>query len=296
MKKLGLVFVVLFLLSSFYACEKDQLGIYNPKMKIDKIYNEKDGRYLLEQWQWNDKLLSKIDFYRSNESLKATHTYLYDENRLTRVQMEGSYSDFIYDGKELRTINTYTGSQLLETYQLSFKKDKLSHISIKRSAKGGTDSDLMSFFIPGSDHLSLSRPSSSESKGENYDYSAAEMDFVWDGDNVQYLKMSITRPDSIQHLTFSYVYDDNMNPKHGFLSLYPIQSILNGEPQYQLCSKNNIVSVMVTDEYDIFSKTESFTYSYEYYKNYPTKVYHTFLNKETWMQDSTLIYSYIYLY
>jgi len=296
MKKLGLVFVVLFLLSSFYACEKDQLGVYNPKMKIDKIYNEKDGRYLLEQWQWNDKLLSKIDFYRSNESLKATHTYLYDENRLTRVQMEGSYSDFIYDGKELRTINTYTGSQLLETYQLSFKKDKLSHISIKRSAKGGTDSDLMSFFIPGSDHLSLSRPSSSESKGENYDYSAAEMDFVWDGDNVQYLKMSITRPDSIQHLTFSYVYDDNMNPKHGFLSLYPIQSILNDEPQYQLCSKNNIVSVMVTDEYDIFSKTESFTYSYEYYKNYPTKVYHTFLNKETWMQDSTLIYSYIYLY
>jgi len=272
------------------------LGVYNPKMKIDKIYNEKDGRYLLEQWQWNDKLLSKIDFYRSNESLKATHTYLYDENRLTRVQMEGSYSDFIYDGKELRTINTYTGSQLLETYQLSFKKDKLSHISIKRSAKGGTDSDLMSFFIPGSDHLSLSRPSSSESKGENYDYSAAEMDFVWDGDNVQYLKMSITRPDSIQHLTFSYVYDDNMNPKHGFLSLYPIQSILNDEPQYQLCSKNNIVSVMVTDEYDIFSKTESFTYSYEYYKNYPTKVYHTFLNKETWMQDSTLIYSYIYLY
>lgn len=290
MKKLGLAVIGLLLLLGFYACEQDPLGVYNPSMKIDKIYNEKDGRYLLEQWQWNDKVLSQIDFFRPSGSLKATHTYLYEDNRLKRIQMDGYYSDFIYDGKELRTIKTYSGSQLVESYQLSFNKDKLSHISIKKPAKGGANSELMGLFIPGGDQLLHSR----ESKSENYDYSSAEMDFVWDGDNVQYLKMSIARPDSMQRLTFSYVYDDKMNPKCGFLSLYPIQTMLNDEPQYQFCSKNNIVSVMVTDEYDIFSNTESFTYSYEYYKNYPTKVYFTFLNKETWRQDSTLIYSYIY--
>lgn len=298
MKKLGLVFVGLLLMSTFYACDKDKWGIYNPKAKIEKIYDESDGRYMREYWLWDGDFLKRIDYYRKSGNLDYTQNYIYDGKRLSRIEMGEQYSEFLYDGNQLTTINTYDGTRKVETYTFTFDKKKLSHISIVKdlNAKNFVSGVPLNLFVPADYDVIGTNMPNNDSKREQYDYSKAEIDFIWDGDNVQYMKMLLTRPDSIQKLTFSYVYDQSLNPKNGLFVLFPEQQLLNDNPSYSFCSKNNAISIFVTDEYDVFSNSKSYTYSYECYKKNPTKVYKTFIDKETGMPDSTLLYSYQYLY
>ena len=285
------------LMSAFYACQKDSLGVFNPKMKINKVYSEVGNHYLLEEWTWDGATLSKIDYFRANGNLDDTHHYLYDKkNRLTRIEADDQYSEFLYDGKLLTTINTYLHDVLVETYKLTYDKNKLSHISITKPTKGMDNVGMLPFFVPGNADLIDSVFPKKGSKIETYNYSSAEVDFQWDEDNVQYMRMKIARPDSIQKLTFSYVYDKNLNPKNGFLTMLTDHALINDRPQYLLCSKNNVLNVLVTNEYDVFSTTKSYTYSYDYYNKFPTKVYSTKIDNQTWDEDSTLIYTYVYLY
>ena len=297
MKKLSVFLIGIALLMTFYTCQKDPLGVYKPKMKIEKVYHESDSHYLLEQWTWNGATLSKIDFFRPSGTLYYTHNYFYDDkNRLSRIETENQYSEFLYDGKLLTTINTYLRDELVETYHLTYDKNKLSHISIEKPAKGYYDAGFLPLFSPGNADVAEAVFPTRNSKYETYNYSSAEVDFQWTGDNVQYMRMQLARPDSIQHLTFSYVYDEKLNPKNGFLTMLTDHALINDDPQYVLCSKNNVLSVVVSDEYDIFSKNKSFYYSYDYYNKYPTKVYSNSLNIETFEEDSTLIYTYVYLF
>ena len=294
MKRLCVFLIVAVLLAGFCACEKDNLGSYNPKMKISKIYSEEDGHYLQEQWIWDGDLLSKIDFFRKNGDLKYTYRYFYTDDRLSRIENGDEHTEFEYDGKLLKTISTYSGEQLVETYDLTYDNKKLSHISIQKPSKNFSGSSFLPYFLPDGGRSLEQYVSGQGEKAESYNFSSAEVDLHWEGDNIIHTKMKLARPDSIQKLTFSYVYDDKFNPLNGFLSMYVDHQLLNDRPQYCLCSRNNALSISITDEYDIFSVTKSFTFSYGYYKKYPTKVYSTFLNPESMREDSTLIYTYIY--
>lgn len=295
MKKLSVLFVSCVLMLGFFSCQKDNLGVFNPKMKINKVYSEADGHYLQEQWYWDGEQLHRIDFYRKNGDVNRTQRYFYENNMLSKIESGDEYTEFLYDGKLLTTINTYQKDQLMETYSLSYEKGKLSNMVVKKTTKEARNGSLLAWFLPGNGCEWDSRVVSHGEKSESYNFSSANMDFQWDGDNVKYVKMKIDRPDSVQKLTFSYVYDDKLNPLNRFLGLYLDHQLLNDAPQYCFCSKNNTVGVSVTDEYDVFSDTESFTYSYDYYKKWPTKVYSTFVNRETMNEDSVLLYSYIYL-
>ena len=294
MKKLGLFCVTIVAVIAISSCEKENLGKFNPKWKIAKVYSESDGHYLKEQWFWSNDQLQQVEYYRKNGNVDYTCHYQYENGLLSRIEMDGQHTDFEYEGKILTTIKTYDGDQLMETYSLSFEKQKLSHISIWKSSKSASETSpfVMRLLSPELDTY-LSK---SDAKREHYDYSAAEIDFTWEKDNVKYMKMKINRPDSIQNLTFTYVYDDNINPKKNFFSLLLDHALLNDEPQTILCSANNAIGVYVTDSYDIFSESTSFTYAYDYYKKYPTKVYTTWFDNESFTEKRELQYSYEYQY
>ena len=294
MKKLALFCVTIVAIFAVSSCEKENLGKFNPKGKISKVYSESDGHYLKEQWLWSDDQLRQVEYYRKNGAVDYTCRYQYENGLLSRIETDDQHTDFEYDGKTLTTIKSYYGDQLMETYSITLVKQKLSHISICKSAKSvaGTGFDVLRLFFPELDNY-LSK---SEEKREHYDYSTAEIDFTWEKDNVKYMKMKIDRPDSVQNLTVTYVYDENINPKKNFFSLLLDHVLLNDEPQTFFCSANNAVGIYVTDSYDIFSESTSFTYAYDYYKKYPTKVYSTSLDNETFMEKKELLYSYEYLY
>ena len=64
MKKLGLVIIAIVMIFVFNSCEKENLGIFNPKKKISKIYAETNGHYLREQWTWNGEQLQQIQYFK----------------------------------------------------------------------------------------------------------------------------------------------------------------------------------------------------------------------------------------
>ena len=297
MKKLASLCVAALILSLMCSCEKDNLGYYQPKMKIEKIYTETDGHYLREHWKWNGDFLNKINFYRKNGDVEYTQSYIYDGKRLSRIETDNQYTEFLYDGKVLTTINTYYQNQQVESYELSYDQKKLSHISIVKSGHKAYHSpfSVLNYFVPAQEEVVDVCLDDQDVKRENYNYSKAEVDFVWDGDNVKYMKMKINRPDSMQRLTFTYTYDESLNPMIGFFNLQLDHVMLNDQPMTLLFSKNNAISIYVTDEYDVYSKTTSFTYGFECYKKYPTKVYKTKISTTAEGIDSTLIYSYRYL-
>lgn len=210
--------------------------------------------------------------------------------------MDDQYSEFLYDGDMLTTINTYDGEQLVETYRLSYDKKRLSHISVENNlqAKRSPMWSPMNLFMPVQGVEYATNVFVRDSKREKYDFSNAEVDFLWDGDNIKYMKMQLQRPDSIQKLVFSYVYDQSLSPMNRFFILNVDRLMLNDKPSYAFCSKNNPSSIFVTEEYDVYSRSKAYYYSYDCYKKYPTKVYEPFLNDQNkW--DSLLVSSYQYL-
>lgn len=297
MKKLATLWIGVLLLTLMYACEKENLGYYQPKMKIEKIYTETDGHYLREHWKWNGDFLNKINYYRKNGDVEYTQSYIYDGKRLSRIETDKQYTEFLYDGKLLTNINTYYQDQQVESYTLTYDKKKLSHISIVKSGQKAYQSpfSVLNYFVPTQDEVVESCIDDQDMKRESYNYSKAEVDFIWDGNNIKYMKMNLARPDSMQRLTFTYAYNESLNPMSGFFNLQLDHTMLNDQPTTLLFSKNNATTVYVTDEYGVYSKTTSFTYSYDCYKNYPTKVYKTKLSTTTAGIDSTLIYTYHYL-
>ena len=296
MNKLALICVAVTISIVVSSCDKNELGTYTPKMKITQVYNEVDGHMLREQWTWDGDLLSKIDYYKKNGNVDYTHTYHYDGNRLVRIDMDNMHTDFVYDGKRLSGINAYSGDRLLESYVLSYTGKKLTHISMVRHDKKPAERSLMSLFMPDAGQSFVAYNGSRNDKAESYNFSAAEVDLLWEGNNVEYMRMTLNRPDSVQHLDVSYLYDENVNVRNPLFTLQIDHQLVNNQPQTLLFSQNNATSVFVTDKYDVYSRTTSYNYSYDYYKKYPTKVYLITLNHETGENAENHILSYQYMY
>jgi hypothetical protein len=291
MKKLGLLCLTVVAACVFTACDKNDLGVFKPKLKISNVYNETNGHYLQEKWTWNNDRLEQVDYYRKSGNLDYTHIYQYENNRLSSIVMDNNHTDFVYDGKKLTNIYTYEGDQMIESYALTYNKNKLSHISLSKKMDknaahhGGA---FLQYLFPMDDPAPAVCLFGRNDDKEQYDFSAAEIDFVWEKDNVKYMKMTINRPKIVQKLTYTFLYDQKVNPKMNFFSLLVDHMLISDKPQVSFCSCNNVLTVYVTDESDHDAHTNSYTYSYDYYHNYPTKVYSTTVN------DSTLLYSYQY--
>ena len=294
MKKLGALIIGFALLSAFYACQKDQLGVYNPKMKISEVYSETGGHYLQEQWIWNGDNLSRINYYKKNGDLNYSQNYVYDGNRVVRIESDDLHSEFIYDGKKLSEIKTYRGEELLDTYVFSYEKDKLSHLSVNQQSKSVTVVDFLGCFIPGFDQLMAEKSHFAEEKGA-YDFYSAEIDFSWMEDDIRHMKAALSLQGVTRNWMFTYVYDENLNPKYNFLSLSVGQQIVNDNPVNLFFSKHNVTSIYVADrDASSSASAKSYYYSYDYYKKYPTKMYSMYVNPENNREDSVLLYSFRY--
>ena len=105
MKKLVLSIMTMAMIVAFVSCEKENLGAFNPKMKIYKVYNETDGHYLQEKWLWNDKQLHKVEYYKKNGDLDQTYLYQYENGLLSSIKTDNQHTDFEYDGKTIMATN-----------------------------------------------------------------------------------------------------------------------------------------------------------------------------------------------
>lgn len=286
MRKLNVLFVVVAFVSVFCSCNKERLGEFRPELKIARIYDEAQGHYLREQWLWNGNQLSRIDFYKQSGDVDYSQEYIYDGRRLQRIETDDLHSDFVYKGKTLTGIETYYGDQLQDTYAFTYKKNRLDHLSITKNSKSASGSSLLDLFVPGFDCRAAESPSP---KGDDYDYSSAEVDFNWVDDDIRSVKMTIRYPDKELKRVYSYVYDDGVNPKMNFFSLLADHQLMNNNPENLFCSKHNVKGMYVTvSENGEVINSKSLFFTYEYYRKFPMKMYRSD------GYDTLLLVSYLY--
>lgn len=197
---------------------EDVMGVYNPGKKIKKVYVSDEYSYpvkeLEEVWHWNGNLLTSIDYY-DNGQVYYNENYIYDGNRLSRIEManhsyySSQYSDFEYEGNLLKSINRKGSGNwgtFIETFMFEYQDDKISKIN---------------------QNFSSSDPNANE---------VVLYELSWTGDNVRSI---ITRTGN----GASYAalrYDTKENPLCGFYTIKYDECILS------CLSKNNIVSVDAT--------------------------------------------------
>ena len=70
MKKIVLFIMVMAMIFAFNSCEKENLGVFNPKKKISKVYSESDGHYLREQWYWSGDQLQQVEYFKKKREYR----------------------------------------------------------------------------------------------------------------------------------------------------------------------------------------------------------------------------------
>lgn len=146
MKKVLYFFAAVALLFGVASCQKDkdeppaeapittqQAGVYNPGMKICRIYRQKDNgeKELQEAWRWKDNKL--IEILYGNDR----YTYTYQNNRLSKMELygrEGLYyfsCAYYYEGANFSKIEyDEDGDHDDYTAEFDYKNGKISSVYV----------------------------------------------------------------------------------------------------------------------------------------------------------------------
>lgn len=139
MKKVLYIFAAVALLFGVASCQKDkdedpeenittqQAGVYNPGMKISRIYYQYgDGeKKLREVWRWKDNKL--IEIQRGDER----YAYTYQNNRLSKLEVyykgDLMYTYvYSYEGANFSKMEAYYEGEFKGTFEFDYKNGKIS--------------------------------------------------------------------------------------------------------------------------------------------------------------------------
>ena len=264
MKKIILTAMALAVVAMFSACTKD--GVYKPAKKISRIYESSGSAKVLSQlWHWDGKKISSIDNYSSSGSISATYNFTYDGNKMSRVDCYANnmYVEFIYEGSKLKKFNSYYRGMLEVSGDVTHKGSKVSQITITYNDKksGAKSPELMQFednifelIIPCFNKEQHHKASAAKS------VETATYTFTWDGKNISQTVLIA----GSETVTRKYTYDKKKNPYYGDLFAFFDEDII------EWGSKNNVLTEIVTEQYNGETETRSYNYSYTYDGNWPT--------------------------
>jgi len=289
MKRNLLIAAIALLAVAFVSCQKD--GVYKPKKKIAKIYNEwttttvttdSDGSktvtyvqnpFVAEEWTWGDKTLTSLMHKDKDGKVTSTVNYTYDDkNRIAGCTCGNDKAEYVYnDDKKLQSIkitdtNDPDYSIVIEiTYA-----DKLP-ASVK-TVRSYTLKKLSAFeksVIPSciSDAIDADQMHSKATVSSTYNTT-----IEWDGKNISQV---VTTGEKDYKYTATFEYDAKLNPYKG---MYVDFEDNNFEDAY---SKNNVLKETVVIANGIGTSTDVTEYAYEYDGKMPSKITYTYEEEET---------------
>ena len=253
----------------FSACKKD--GVYNPKKKISKIYEQNDNgeKELSETWTWDGNKLARIDYANGNFNV-----FEYEKDRLINItDRNGNYQKYVYDGSKIDKIQEWSkdGSVLYMEYKFEYKGNKISKITTESSIDFGDFDDMymetssksqksnaLRFVLP----EQIADIASTELKNNLKSQKALgtisiTMELTWKGNNIE--KATLTNSTLNIPISTQFTYDNKSNPMYGFLTGETVGTT----------SKNNPKKVTITIAGMPMAEQN---YSYEYDGNFPTKI------------------------
>jgi hypothetical protein len=286
MKRILLISAIALLAVAFVSCKKD--GVYNPKHKVAKVYNEwvrttvttdANGSttridslkpYVAQEWAWGDKTLTNIVNKNTDGEIISTVTYTYDDkNRITGCKgSDNETAEYIYnDDKKLQTIKITEGPNKTTTIDIAY--DGKVPTSITTVWKYTIDKKVSNFTKNILPEYICSAMESNQIHAKATTFSNTLTSAIeWDGKNIS--QVVTTGEDNYKH-TVTYEYDSKSNP---FIGMY-------AEMDYEIAySKNNIVKR--TESYVEGNKTiiEEESFEYEYDGKMPVKCIYTDVHED----------------
>ena len=255
---------------TFNACKKD--GVYNPKKKISKMYDEdfNGEKVLSETWTWDGNKLARIDYPNGDFNV-----FEYDKDRLINItDKNGNYQKYIYDGSKIDKIQEWSkdGSVLYMEYKFEHKGNKISKITSESSIE---DFDFEDFVYPETSSKSLksnalrfvlpeqiANITSAELKNNIKSQKvlgkiSISIELTWKGNNIE--KATLTNNSGLNiPISIQLTYDNKSNPMYG---LFTGETIVT--------SKNNVKKMTLTMAGIPITEIDC---SYEYEGNFPTKI------------------------
>ena len=265
MKRMTVVFIAIIVAFAFSSCEKGQLGVYNPKKKIHKVYKLVDSeKQLAETWNWDNDKLKWVDIH-VGDGFSATDIFEYDGNFMSKITRSVSVPPLViplvnetfltYDGKKLVGINSKLNGVTIMDIALIYKGNKVSQMGITSPIFEEIDKAFPSlrYVLPAQIFDIAKETHKSMTKTSPVEYDAIVF-LTWEKDN--FVK-AVTQSQTMEGVT-EYSYDNMNNPFYGLV----VGGSTNG------FTKNNMTKLVSTQNNYPNSKYEQ-TYTYKYENNYP---------------------------
>jgi len=246
---------------TFSACDKDEAGVFNPDQKISKVYTQSLGepKYLTEQWTWDDKTLSLIQYYDEGV-LEGTESFTYEDGRLSKVTDNfGFYALYTYNEKHYAKIEYYNQvNTLLSDITFTYTEDKVTGMTINTytvTKQFGTmlQRSFIGKLLPKYAMEEVIKKSVLQEG--NASKEAINITVAYDGDNVSTLTVG-------DYTITSSAYDTKINPRFNFTPFSTYYENTNAE----VFCKNN----PGTTSTSIQGTTINTSFIYTYSGDFPT--------------------------
>ena len=286
MKRNLLIAVIALMAVAFVSCQKD--GVYKPKKKIAKIYNEwttttvttdENGSrtvtdvqnpYVAEEWTWGDKTLTSVMHKDRDGKVTSTSNFTYDDkNRIVGATSGDEKVEYTYnDDKKLQTIKISEGSDDVTTIEITYEDKVPTSVKTVWSYTFKKLSEFAKSVIPSYICEAIEAEQLHSKTTVSNTYNTA---IEWDGKNISQV---VTTGENGYKYTTTYEYDGKTNPYKG---MYAGMSD-DFDAAY---SKNNVVK-KTTSRVDGNTTTSTVTeYTYEYDGKVPSKITYTEEDEET---------------
>ncbi|MDR2835616.1 MAG: hypothetical protein LBV69_05380 [Bacteroidales bacterium] len=231
MKKLFILLFIATFVVAVSSCKKE--GVYQPKQKISKIFNQSQGssKNLNQRWTWDGKNLAKIQDGDGN----LVATFSYDGKKLTKITgSDGETMTFTYDGKKITKVEGKYNGILFSTYDIKHNKSKISSITMTEYfIDANYKSTLTTIVFPQFASLIENRAKAGNIAKASSSYSIT-IDFTWDGDNISKEKYTEIEDGETDETEYTYKYDKKKNPLYNFFGGVEVNA--------SCLSENNIIS------------------------------------------------------
>ena len=286
MKRNLLIVAIALMAVAFVSCKKD--GVYNPKHKIAKVYNEwttttvttdSDGSrtvtdvqnpFVAEEWTWGDKTLNSVMYKDKDGKVTSTVNYTFDDkNRITGSTCGSEKAEYVYnDDKKLQSIKITDGPDYSVSIEITYDGKVPASVKTVTAYEFKKLSAFAQSFIPSYVREAMEADQLRSKTTVSYTYNTT---IEWDGKNIS---QAVTTGENGYKYTAVYEYDAKLNP---FKGMYADFDDNNFDVAY---SKNNVVKKTVTTVDGNDTDVDVTEFTYEYDGKMPSKVTYTFTSED----------------
>ena len=266
--KLPHVVLVLLLAVSFTACQKDKIGVYSPKKKIQQMYYSsvyQDKTPFLHM-EWNDDKLNTITHYVDYDVKSGTwmEQFTYDGDRVVRVDnyTNSEYITYEYDGNHLKMATVYYHNAIVCTWAASYEGDNMTKLTgtfYNDYKKDGATIHLnpLSHLLPMEvcEKAVECQQQIAKQRHQEETYTLTLL-LTWDDGNIS--KLILTGDDDYMEMQLQY--DDKNCPFYGFMGGLE-DYVVNSLAGHTGFTKHNVTSIIQTEGH--YCDTVCYAYQYD---------------------------------